>query len=100
MVFAGGESQRLHLRINNASQLVTGNLVEVGGYGVGTVKSIELTDDNLADVEIEVTDESLLPLHRGTRAFVRVPLRVGRGQPLRRACTRARTRRPSSRTAT
>jgi phospholipid/cholesterol/gamma-HCH transport system substrate-binding protein len=37
------------------------------------VKSIELTDDNQADVTVEVDDPKLLPLHRGTRAFVRAP---------------------------
>jgi phospholipid/cholesterol/gamma-HCH transport system substrate-binding protein len=73
LVLGGGRTQTLHLRLQNASQLVNGNLVEVGGVGVGTVKEIELTNDNLADVTIEVTDESLLPLRRGTRAFVRVP---------------------------
>lgn len=73
LLLGGGRSQTLHLRLDNASQLVKGNLVEVGGLGVGTVKAIELTNSNLAEVTLEVTDEDLLPLRRGTRAFVRVP---------------------------
>ncbi len=67
----GGEDYRLHVRISNASQLVKGNLVEVGGYSVGTVQNIELGDDNQADVTVKITDEKLTPLHRGTRAWVR-----------------------------
>lgn len=63
---------RLHVRPANAGQLVKGNLVTVGGVGVGTVKDIALADDNTADVTLEVTDEDLLPLHEGTRADVRV----------------------------
>jgi len=67
----GGEDYRLHIRLSNASQLVKGNQVEVGGYAVGTVQKIELSDDNQADVTVKITDEKLTPLHRGTRAWVR-----------------------------
>src|SRR5262245_41236672 len=63
---------RLHIRIANAGQLVKGNQVKVGGVPVGTVKAIELTPDNEADVEVAITDDHLTPLHRGTRAWIRV----------------------------
>ena len=91
----GGEDYRLHVRISNASQLVKGNHVEVGGYSVGTVQNIELGDDNQADVTVKITDEKLTPLHRGTRAWVRSarcrawPTATSRSSP-------APTTRPSS----
>lgn len=73
LLLPGGEDrQRLVLQMSNASQLVKGNEVKVGGVPVGTVTGIELTDDNQAEVEIEVADDELVPLHRGTRAWVRV----------------------------
>jgi phospholipid/cholesterol/gamma-HCH transport system substrate-binding protein len=67
----GNDPYTLHIRLSNASQLVKGNQIEVGGYAVGTIKKIELGDDNQADVETTITDDSLTPLHGGTRAFVR-----------------------------
>jgi phospholipid/cholesterol/gamma-HCH transport system substrate-binding protein len=68
----GQDTQRLVLRMTNASQLVQGNEVKVGGVAVGTVQDIRLTDDSQAEVEIEVADDELVPLRRGTRAWVRV----------------------------
>lgn len=62
---------RLHLRMQNASQLVKGNLVEVGGLDVGTVERIELASDNEADVTVLIDDSRFVPLHAGTRAIVR-----------------------------
>jgi phospholipid/cholesterol/gamma-HCH transport system substrate-binding protein len=72
LVLRGGESYTLHLRLSNGSQLVKGNLVKVGGVPIGTVRAVELTDDNQADVEIKITDGDYQPLRRGTRAWVRI----------------------------
>jgi phospholipid/cholesterol/gamma-HCH transport system substrate-binding protein len=69
----GGEQLKLHLRLQNASQLVKGDLVEVGGVRVGSINKIELTSDNEADLSVTIDDASLLPLHAGTHAFVRSP---------------------------
>lgn len=66
------ESQRFVLRAVNAGQLVEGNLVKVGGVRAGIVESIDLAPDNQAEIEIKVDDPSLLPLHRGTRAEIRL----------------------------
>ena len=54
----------------NASQLVGGELVVVGGVRAGSVKEIELSDDNRALVTFTV-DEEFAPLERGTVATVR-----------------------------
>jgi phospholipid/cholesterol/gamma-HCH transport system substrate-binding protein len=51
---------------------VKGNQIKVGGIPVGSVKSIELTRDNHADVEVSLTDSDFDPLHVGTRAWIRV----------------------------
>ncbi|WP_158276564.1 MlaD family protein [Paraconexibacter algicola] len=68
----GGDEYRLTLRFDNASQLVKGNEVKVGGLPVGTVDDIVLADDNAAEVKVRITDEDLTPLHEGTRAEIRV----------------------------
>ena len=51
----------------NAGQLVPDNQVMIGGSPVGSVESIELSDNNLAEVHVEVEQE----LHEGTTAVIR-----------------------------
>ena len=72
IVFLGGEEDRYRVtaEFRNASQLVGGEQVVVGGVPAGTVEEIELTDDNLARVTFTV-DEEYTPLRRGTVATVR-----------------------------
>lgn len=65
-------SYHLDLAFTNASQLVKGSEVKVGGVAVGTVRKISLGPDGGAVVRINVDDESLVPLHRGTTARVRI----------------------------
>jgi phospholipid/cholesterol/gamma-HCH transport system substrate-binding protein len=72
LVFSGGGGAEYHLLLDNASQLVRGDQVQVGGVPVGTVKDIALTPNYKARVTIHV-DPSLTPLHEGTTAQVRVP---------------------------
>jgi phospholipid/cholesterol/gamma-HCH transport system substrate-binding protein len=72
VLLGGGAPYTLRLELSDAGQLVNGNLVTVGGLKVGTVKSIELTADAQAVVEIAITDTDFDPLHEGTSATVRV----------------------------
>jgi phospholipid/cholesterol/gamma-HCH transport system substrate-binding protein len=72
LVFAPAGGTTYHLEFNEADQLVRGNQVQVGGVPVGSVTNIELTHDFKALVTIHV-DSSLVPLHQGTVAQVRVP---------------------------
>src|SRR5437667_211440 len=72
LVFAGGGGSSYKLEFNEADQLVKGDQVQVGGVPVGSVTNIELTHDFKAIVTIHV-DSSLVPLHAGTVAQVRVP---------------------------
>ncbi|HWX75686.1 MAG TPA: MlaD family protein [Solirubrobacteraceae bacterium] len=72
LVFAGGGGANYKLEFAEADQLVRGDQVQVGGVPVGSVKDIELTHNFTALVTIHV-DGSLVPLHDGTTAEVRVP---------------------------
>jgi phospholipid/cholesterol/gamma-HCH transport system substrate-binding protein len=67
VIFGGGDEHKYNLLFQNASQLVPDNQVLIGGQAVGSVESIELTDDNLAKVVVSVEQE----LHEGTTATIR-----------------------------
>jgi phospholipid/cholesterol/gamma-HCH transport system substrate-binding protein len=67
----GGSSYKVHARFQNASQLVKGNLVQVAGSAVGKITKIDLTRDGQADVTLNITDKSYVPLRKGTKAVVR-----------------------------
>ncbi|HYJ22859.1 MAG TPA: MCE family protein [Solirubrobacterales bacterium] len=65
--FTGNGGHKYTFVFQNAAQLVPDNQVLIGGSPVGSVESIELSDDNLAEVHVEVEQE----LHEGTTAVVR-----------------------------
>jgi phospholipid/cholesterol/gamma-HCH transport system substrate-binding protein len=68
VVLLGGDgSHKYKLVFQNAAQLVPDNQVLIGGQPVGSVESIGLTDDNLAEIEVSVKQE----LHEGTTAAIR-----------------------------
>jgi phospholipid/cholesterol/gamma-HCH transport system substrate-binding protein len=67
LFFAGNGGYKYTLLFQNASQLVPDNQVLIGGSPVGSVESIELTEDNLASVKVTVTQQ----LHEGTTAVIR-----------------------------
>jgi len=65
--FSGGGGHKYTFLFQNAGQLVNDNQVLIGGSPVGTVSSIELSPENLAEVKVEVEQE----LHEGTTAVIR-----------------------------
>jgi phospholipid/cholesterol/gamma-HCH transport system substrate-binding protein len=67
VIFGGNGEHKYNLIFQNASQLVPDNQVLIGGQPVGSVESIELTDDNLAKVEVSLSQQ----LHEGTTATIR-----------------------------
>ncbi len=72
ILFAGGGGGTYKLEFAEADQLVRGDQVQVGGVPVGSVTNIELTKHFKALITIHV-ESSLVPLHQGTVAQVRVP---------------------------
>ena len=70
-MFVGGDDEyEITAEFQNASQLVPGNQVMVGGLAAGSVKEIGLGDDGEAEVKITVS-EDFAPLPRGTTATIR-----------------------------
>jgi phospholipid/cholesterol/gamma-HCH transport system substrate-binding protein len=71
LVLGGGSSYKVTAAFENASQLVTGNTVNVAGARVGSVKKISLSDDGQALIEMEISDDAYTPLPQGTHATIR-----------------------------
>ena len=67
LLFGGGGGYQYKLIFETGGQLVPDNEVLVGGTRFGSIDSIELTDDNQAEVTITVDE----PLREGTEAIVR-----------------------------
>jgi phospholipid/cholesterol/gamma-HCH transport system substrate-binding protein len=70
LLFGGGSSYQVTAEFQNASQLVKGSQVVVGGLAAGSVKDIALGDHGQALVTFSV-DSDYAPLRRGTTAQIR-----------------------------
>jgi phospholipid/cholesterol/gamma-HCH transport system substrate-binding protein len=70
LLFAGG-GYHVILTFQNASQLVRGDQIKVGGVPVGSIDSIALGNDGRAQIDASIADSGLVPLHRGTTAVIR-----------------------------
>jgi phospholipid/cholesterol/gamma-HCH transport system substrate-binding protein len=64
---SGGGGHQYTLVFQNAGQLVPDNQVLIGGSPVGSVESIDLSDNNLAEVHVEIDQQ----LHEGSTAVIR-----------------------------
>ena len=71
IVMFGGGSYTVHATFENASQLVTGDQVKVGGVPVGKVTDLSLDNHAQARVTLQIDAGDLTPLHEGTTAEVR-----------------------------
>src|SRR6201991_2515418 len=67
VLLSGNGSHKYTLIFQNAGQLVRDNQVLIGGAPVGSVESIELSEDNLAEIHISVDQQ----LHEGSTAVIR-----------------------------
>jgi phospholipid/cholesterol/gamma-HCH transport system substrate-binding protein len=70
LLLSGGSSYTVTAQFTNASQLVTGNQVEVAGTPVGTIDDISLGPRGTALVKMSV-GAGYAPLHEGTTATIR-----------------------------
>jgi phospholipid/cholesterol/gamma-HCH transport system substrate-binding protein len=77
VLFGGGGGHKYKLIFETGGQLVPDNEVLVGGQPFGRIDSIELTDDNQAEVTITVDE----PLREGTEAIVRATSLSGVAAP-------------------
>lgn len=73
ILLSGGSSYQVHAIFQNASQIVTGNQVQVAGAPIGTVSNIQLTPGGQADLTLTINNSSYVPLRQGTQAIVRQP---------------------------
>jgi phospholipid/cholesterol/gamma-HCH transport system substrate-binding protein len=71
LVFGTGGGYSVTAEFESASQLVTGNQVDVAGVPVGSVKQISLADNGQALVKMEISDSAYTPLPDGTHATIR-----------------------------
>src|SRR5947209_18453185 len=71
IVLSGGSSYQVRAVFANASQIVSGDLVEVAGSSIGTVSNIALTPTGQAQLTLDITNKNYRPLRRGTQATIR-----------------------------
>ena len=69
--FAATAAIRVTAEFVNAGQLVKGNEVKAGGVSVGSVKSIDVTQDGHAEVELGISTSDYEPLRRGTQVMIK-----------------------------
>ncbi|HET9718686.1 MAG TPA: MlaD family protein [Solirubrobacteraceae bacterium] len=71
IVLGGGSSYTVNAVFENASQIVKGDEVEVGGVPIGTVQNIALTAHGQAELTLNITNSKFTPLRQGTHATIR-----------------------------
>src|SRR3712207_5973728 len=70
LLFRGGGGYTVTAEFQNASQLVKGNPVQIGGTSVGSVEEIDLTDNNRAKIKLSLK-EDFDDLPEETQAVIR-----------------------------
>ena len=71
ILLSSGSTYQVRAIFQNASQIVTGDLVEVAGNKIGTVSQIALTSNGQAQLTLKISNGAFDPLRAGTTATVR-----------------------------
>src|SRR5215210_3656881 len=71
LLFRGDGGYTVTAEFINAGQVVKGNEVKAGGVAIGSVKSIDVTQDGHAKVEFSIKDGDYRPLRRGTQVMIK-----------------------------
>ena len=71
ILLSNGTSYQVHAIFQNASQIVSGDQVEVAGTPIGTVSGLALTRNGEADLTLNITAHNYQPLRQGTQATIR-----------------------------
>src|SRR5919206_1072857 len=71
LLFRGDGGYTVTAEFINAGQLVKGNQVKAGGVSIGSVKSIDVTQDGHAKVKFGISDSDYKPLRRGTQVMIK-----------------------------
>jgi phospholipid/cholesterol/gamma-HCH transport system substrate-binding protein len=71
IVLSGGTSYEVKAVFQNASQIVSGDLVQVAGNNIGTVSNISLTPSGQAELTLSINNSGYTPLRQGTTAVIR-----------------------------
>ncbi len=71
ILLSSGSTYQVRANFANASQIVTGDLVEVSGNQIGTVSKIGVTPDGQAQLTLQISNSAYEPLRQGTTATVR-----------------------------
>jgi phospholipid/cholesterol/gamma-HCH transport system substrate-binding protein len=71
LLFRGDGGYTVTAEFINAGQLVKGNQVKAGGVSVGSVKSIDVSQDGHAEVELGIDDDDYQPLRSGTQMMIK-----------------------------
>lgn len=73
LLLSGGSGYQVKAIFTNASQIVTGDQVQVAGNAVGSVSNIQLTPNGQAELTLTINNSLFEPLHQGTHATIRDP---------------------------
>ena len=71
ILLSNGTTYQVHAIFQNASQIVSGDQVEVAGTPIGTVSSLALTRNGEADLTLNISNQNYDPLRQGTQATIR-----------------------------
>jgi phospholipid/cholesterol/gamma-HCH transport system substrate-binding protein len=72
LLLGNDDGYTVKARFQAATNVVKGNLVQVGGRKVGLVEDIQLADDGEAELTLKIDDEAITPLRSGTQATLRI----------------------------